>query len=79
LRRADVRPIAASDGPEANEADLLVLDHLVSAGVEPSASLTVDERTPFDTVVVPVADADRGMSLHETVAAWVLVGPTSEA
>lgn len=55
-----------------------VLDHLVSAGVEPSASLTVDEKTPLDMVVVTVADADRVTSLPEAIAAKVLVEPTSE-
>lgn len=54
--------------------DEATLDYLVSAGVEPSAVLTLDERTPFGMVTVTVADTGQQTTLPETVAAKLLVG-----
>lgn len=51
------------------------LTELVSVGVEPSAVLTLTERTPLGTVVVTVSETGRQTTLPETVAAAILVDP----
>ncbi|WP_435333850.1 metal-dependent transcriptional regulator [Haloarchaeobius sp. TZWWS8] len=53
--------------------DEAVLDHLVSAGVEPSATLRVDERAPFGMVTVSVHGTGEQTSLPEAVAAKIRV------
>ncbi|WP_237718839.1 metal-dependent transcriptional regulator [Halogranum rubrum] len=49
------------------------LDELVSVGIEPSAVLTLTERTPLGTVVVTVSGTDQQTTLPEAVASAILV------
>lgn len=49
------------------------LDYLVSAGIEPTASLVLEEKTPVGLITVAVSETDRQTSLPESVAAEVLV------
>lgn len=58
--------------------DEATLDYLVEVGIEPSAVLTLDERTSFGMVTITVGETGERTNLPETIAAKLLVRPTAD-